>query len=188
MCVLGIVAAVVIGRLTPHNGSEFSLGYLFLSASVAICAMILPGISGAFVLLLFGVYHSITGMIKDTAKGNVDLSSLVQLGVFAMGCLFGLLAFSRVLKWLLEHYKNATLATLVGLMLGSVDKLWPLQVPTPETAALKMKERVMVRMSPAEWDGNLWLLAGLAISAAAAVLLMERIANHKPPIDFETAD
>lgn len=176
-CAIGVAVALAIGQMAPSDGGD-SLPYLFLSGSVAICAMILPGISGAFVLLLFGVYHPVTGMIKDMVKGiNINVTSILQLGVFAVGCLFGLLAFSRVLRWLLQHHKGATMATLIGLMLGSVRKLWPLQVPTPETAGLKMKERVMEVVSPADWQGSLVMLALLAIGSAVAVLLLERVAS-----------
>ena len=172
---LGIMAAVIVGRLSPTGGGD-SLVYMFGSASIAICAMILPGISGAFILLLLGVYHPITGMIKDLAKGSFDASSLTTMFVFASGCLFGLLAFSRVLHWLLDHYKDITMAGLIGLMIGSVEKLWPLQMPTPETASLKMKERVMQYIPPGEWPGNLLTLVLLAIIAAVGVLVLERIA------------
>lgn len=176
-CVIGIVIAYAIGQAAPASGSD-SLPYLFLSGSVAICAMILPGISGAFVLLLFGVYHDVTGIIKDMTKGiNIGLDTILQLGVFAMGCLFGLLAFSKLLRWLLEHHRAATMATLIGLMLGSVRKLWPLQMPTPETAGLKMKERVMEVIPVSEWQGSLGLLIALAIGSAAGVLILERVAT-----------
>lgn len=176
-CVLGVVAAIAIGRLSPTDGGD-SLPYLFLSASVAICAMILPGISGAFILLLLGVYHPITGMIKGLAKGDFTAMSLLQLSVFAAGCLFGLLAFSRLLRFMLRHHKNVTMATLIGLMLGSVEKLWPLQIPTPETAGLKMKERVMQIIPPGEWPGSVAMLAVLALAAASAVIVLERIATR----------
>lgn len=174
-CIAGALAAVVIGRLTPTDGGD-SLVYLFFSAAIAICAMILPGISGAFILLLLGVYHPITGLIKDMARGEISSMAVLQFSVFAFGCLFGLLAFSRVLSWLLDHKRDVTMAALVGLMIGSVEKLWPLQVPTPETAALKMKERVMQYVSPADWEGSLVFLAVLAIGSAAFVLVLERVA------------
>jgi putative membrane protein len=184
-CAAGVLAAFLVGRLSPTDGGD-SLLYLFASAAIAICAMILPGISGAFILLLLGVYHPITGLIKNLAKGNLDATSVVQLGVFLVGCLFGLLAFSRLLSWLLDHYRNATMAALVGLMLGSVEKLWPLQVPTPETAGLKMKERVMQIVSPADWDGSLTTLMLLAISAAGFVLALERVATSAVVRDHGT--
>lgn len=179
-CAAGALAAMIIGRLTPTDGGD-SLVYLFFSAAIAICAMILPGISGAFILLLLGVYHPITGLIKNMAKLNIDLTSLMQFSVFAFGCLFGLLAFSRTLSWLLDHQRNLTMAALVGLMIGSLEKLWPLQMPTPETADLKMKERVMQHVSPSDFDGSLMLVITLAIVSAAFVLILERVAGSEEP-------
>ncbi|MBL6723887.1 MAG: DUF368 domain-containing protein [Rubripirellula sp.] len=165
--------AVAISSL-PTTTGEPSLLYLFIAASVAICAMILPGISGAFVLLVFGVYHPITGIIKDFAKLNFSADGFSQLFVVALGCGFGLLAFSRLLRFLLERHPSTTLAGLTGLMLGSVVKLWPLQVATPETASLKPKFRIMQYQSPAEWEGtHLWILVSLAVVAAIAVIAAE---------------
>lgn len=175
-CLTGVGVALLIGRLSPSAGSD-SLAYLFGAATIAICAMILPGISGAFILLLFGVYHQVTGLVKNTVRGDIELDSLIQLAVFAAGCLVGLLTFSRLLRWLLLRHKSVTMSALIGLMLGSVEKLWPLQVPTAATAGLEMKERVMQNVSPADWPGSLAILVALAVAAAAAVLLLERIAN-----------
>lgn len=172
----GAVVAVLVSNLPSAVGSSH-LGYLFLAGSVAICAMILPGISGAFVLLLFGVYHQITGIIKDAAKGNVNAGTAAEMVVFAAGCLFGLLAFSRLLRWLLEHRHNSTMAGLLGLMIGSVAKLWPLQMPTPETAELEFKFREMTYVAPDQWPGSLTLLITLVLAAATIVLVVERIAR-----------
>lgn len=186
-CVLGIGVAVLVGRLSPTDGGD-SLIYLFGSAAIAICAMILPGISGAFILLLLGVYHPITGLIKNTVKLNIDFDSILQLGVFAFGCLFGLLAFSRLLSWMLDHHRDKTMAVLVGLMIGSVEKLWPLQVPTTETAGLKMKERIMQVVPPSQWDGSLMLLIALVVGAAVFVLVLERVAESDLISDHEPVD
>lgn len=171
---VGIVAAIAITVMPMAQGNT-SLPYLFFSATIAICAMILPGISGAFVLLLLGVYHSVTGLIKDAARGNITADSLTQIAVFGCGCIVGLLSFSRLLKWMLEHHHNVTMATLMGLMIGSIGKLWPLQVPTAETANEELKLRVMQYVSPANWDGNLWMLIGLAIAAMIAVIAIEKM-------------
>ncbi len=175
-CGAGILAAVAI-TMMPMGEGNMSLPFLFLSASVAICAMILPGISGAFVLLLFGVYHPVTGLIKDAVRGNVTLESLVQIVVFASGCGFGLLAFSRLLRWMLEHHRSTTMAGLIGLMIGSVGKLWPLQQATPETANLETKFRQMEFVSASQWPGSISLLIGLAIGAAVLVIVIESLAN-----------
>lgn len=170
---VGVVVAVAI-TMVPHGDGELSLGYIFLAASVAICAMILPGISGAFILLLFGVYHEITGIIKDTVKMNFDIDSLLQLSVFAAGCLFGLLAFSKLLRYLLEQHRDVTMAGLVGLMLGSVAKLYPLQIPTAETAEMESKYRVMQLISPTRWPNPVWPLVAIIVAAAAFILIVER--------------
>ncbi len=172
------MVAVVITILPAESGS-MSLPYLFLSASVAICAMILPGISGAFVLLLLGVYQPVTGLVKNAARGEITVDMLIQLAVFAAGCTFGLLAFSRLLRWLLEHYRGATMASLMGLMIGSVAKLWPLQMPTLETADKAAKFRVLEYVSPADWSGSLASLIALAVGSAVVVLVIERFANQQ---------
>ena len=90
---------------------------LFLAGAIAICAMILPGISGSFLLLLMGLYAVVLGAVK-----SLDVA---VLAVFAAGCLVGILSFSRLLSWLLARYRDLTLAFLTGLMLGSLNKVWP---------------------------------------------------------------
>jgi putative membrane protein len=184
-CGIGVLAALAVGRLSPTDGGN-SLIYLFFAASIAICAMILPGISGSFILLLLGVYHPVIASIKSFFKMEIDLNLLLLLSVFALGCVFGLLAFSRLLSWMLDHHRDKTMSALVGLMIGSVEKLWPLQMPTPATAGLKMKERVMQVVPPGEWDGSLILLIALAVGAAVFVLALERVAASEPVTDRET--
>ena len=168
----GVVVAVVISGL-PVAGEADAAWFLFLAGSVAICAMILPGISGAFVLLLLGAYHPVTGLIRDLVHGDVSFAAVVTLAAFAAGCLTGLLAFTKLLRWLLEHHRGTTMSALVGLMLGSISRLWPLQAPTPETADLEMKFRRYEYVLPGDWGGSLWGLALLAIVAAAGVLVIE---------------
>ncbi len=171
-------AAVAVGiTLLPMGTGTMTLPYLFFSATIAICAMILPGISGAFVLLLLGVYHGVTGLIKDAVKGNFSAESLTQIAVFVTGCGVGLLTFSRLLRYLLEHHRGTTMAWLMGLMIGSVGKLWPLQRPTLETQSLELKYRVMQYVSPTDWNGSLSVLAGLAVAAAVAVIAIEKFAD-----------
>ncbi|MBU1329345.1 MAG: DUF368 domain-containing protein [Gammaproteobacteria bacterium] len=90
---------------------------LFLAGSIAICAMILPGISGSFILLLLGLYPFVLAAVKQL--------DLAVLGVFAAGALLGIVSFAGVLRWLLQRWRDLTLALLTGLMLGSLNKLWP---------------------------------------------------------------
>lgn len=90
---------------------------LFFAGAIAICAMILPGISGSFILLLMGLYPTVLLAVKE-----LDLSVLL---VFAGGCVFGLLAFSRLLRAALQRFRDLTLALLTGIMFGSLNKVWP---------------------------------------------------------------
>lgn len=170
--VAGAAVAVLIAMLPSGHGSG-GLLFLFGTAAVAICAMILPGISGALVLVMFGSYHRVTGLIKDFLKLNVTLDGLLQLVAFGSGCLFGLLAFSRVLHWLLLHYRGSTMAALMGLMVGSIVKLWPLQRPTQETANLDPKNRVMEYVAVEQWNGSLVLLMILTLGSFLTVMAIE---------------
>lgn len=166
-------ATVVAGWISLLNPAAGRLGlfYFFASGAVAICAMILPGISGAFILLLLGMYHTVTGMVRDVLHGQLSVDTLLRLGVFATGCLLGLLAFSRLLRWLLTRYYDTTLSALAGLMVGSLVKLWPLQLPTSETRNLEFKERVFELYSPTQWPiDDLLGLTALATFAAIFVL------------------
>ncbi|KLV04186.1 membrane protein [Photobacterium aquae] len=90
---------------------------IILSGSIAICAMILPGISGSFILLLLGMYAPILGAAKSL--------DIITLGLFASGCVIGLLSFSHVLSWVLRHYRDIALTFLTGLMIGTLSKIWP---------------------------------------------------------------
>lgn len=113
-----IGAAVVIGiSLLPPLGDASSLPFLFVCGMIAICAMILPGISGSFILLILGAYQAV---LKAVGTGD-----FVVLGTVAAGAIVGLLAFSRVLKWLFNTYENTTVAVLTGFLIGSLWKIWP---------------------------------------------------------------
>jgi putative membrane protein len=112
----GAILAYWITTLEMLTGSE-SLSYIFIAGSVAICAMILPGISGAFILLILGVYQIVINAIHDR--------DMKMLAVFGLGCIIGLLSFSRLLKWLLNNKRAQTLAMLTGFLLGSLNKIWP---------------------------------------------------------------
>lgn len=100
---------------------DAGLPFLFVSGAIAICAMLLPGISGSFLLLILGQYTRVLDAIHAR--------ELVVIAVFGAGCAIGLLSFSRVLQWLLTHKRNPTLAALCGLMVGSLRKIWPFEVP-----------------------------------------------------------
>lgn len=125
---IGITYYITIAK--PVSSPE-SYPYLFLSGFIAIIAMILPGISGAFILLLMGSYETVIGTINQFREGltqmNLELLStaFLKLGVFAIGAIIGLKAFSKVLHWMFHHQKDTTLALLIGFMIGSLNKVWP---------------------------------------------------------------
>ncbi|MEM6319571.1 MAG: DUF368 domain-containing protein [Bacteroidota bacterium] len=120
---VGTAFAYYITVASPAQGNE-ALWFVFLSGMIAISALILPGISGSFILLLMGMYSFVIPTVK-TALKTFDTESLIIVGTFAAGCLVGLLTFSRVLSWTFKNYRNPTLALLTGFMIGSLNKLWP---------------------------------------------------------------
>lgn len=128
--VLGGAIAFYVTIAGVSEGSDSNL-YLFFAGAIAISAMILPGISGSFILVLLGAYQPVMNLIKSavsTLKAG-EYGELVNvgipIGIFAVGCLVGLLTFSRVLSWLFKNHENLTLATLTGFMIGSLNKIWP---------------------------------------------------------------
>lgn len=179
-CLVGGLFAWQICVQQPVQ-SELTVLSAFLAATVAICAMILPGISGAFVLLLLGLYHPVTDLIKGLPKGEFTFDGLLIIAAFLLGCLTGLLAFSRILKWLLAKHHDRTLAFLVGLMLGSLYKIWPFQTVTPETAGLAFKEQVFVHSTP---SGDIASVAGvvaLVMLAAVGTMVLEKVGARFAP-------
>ncbi|HIW10069.1 MAG TPA: DUF368 domain-containing protein [Candidatus Rikenella faecigallinarum] len=116
--VVGVAAAYVITVLNPvQTLTNPSWWFIILSGAVAICAMILPGISGAFILLLMGMYSFVIGAVS-TFQWSVLL-------LFAVGAVAGIISFSHLLSWLLEKFHGLTVALLTGFMLGSLNKIWP---------------------------------------------------------------
>lgn len=113
---LGAILAYYITSL-PVLGTNESNWFLFLAGALAICAMILPGISGAFILVLLGAYKPVL-----EALNNGDIKTIAIIGA---GAIVGLLSFSKLLKWLFSNHKNLTLAVLTGFILGSLNKIWP---------------------------------------------------------------
>ena len=116
--ILGTGIAYFVTSVTPiSDGGNPSYIYLFFCGMVAICAMILPGISGSFILLLLGQYKFILSAISDL--------KISYIATFGIGALIGLISFSNVLSWLLKKFHDITIAFLAGFMLGSLNKVWP---------------------------------------------------------------
>jgi len=117
--VAGLIGIIVAFLITQGTASETpdDLWFIYICGAIAICAMILPGISGSFILVLLGKYEYIINAIKDFNIG--------VLVVFALGCITGIAAFSRLVSWLLARYHSMTISLLAGFMLGSLNKIWP---------------------------------------------------------------
>lgn len=170
--IIGAGVAYYITTLPPMHENGGAL-YLFFSGALAICAMILPGISGAFILVLLGAY----GRILEA----VDTLDFKTIAIVGLGAIFGLLSFSKLLKYLFTNYKNVTLAILTGFILGSLNKIWPWK---EVTEIQKFGEKVVTitkSTSPFNYDGNpqlLWAII-LGIIGFLTIFLLEKIATVK---------
>jgi putative membrane protein len=122
--VFGVILGVTVCTLSPTTTPD-ALWFIFISGAIAICAMILPGISGSFILLILGKYQYIMSVITGLTSGEAIGESIVVLGVFAVGAACGILAFSRFLHWLLGRFNKETLIVLAGFIIGSLVKVWP---------------------------------------------------------------
>ncbi|MFC2098443.1 DUF368 domain-containing protein [Bacteroidota bacterium] len=121
--VLGIAVAWIITSITPAETTE-AYWFIFLSGALAICAMILPGISGSFILLLLGKYQFILNALNE--------GKLSVIAVLLMGAFVGIISFSHLLSWLLKKFHHLTIAVLSGFMIGSLNKIWPWKITIEE--------------------------------------------------------
>ncbi len=171
---LGFMIAFGITLLTPSEGIDHPL-YFLLCGAIAICAMILPGISGAFILVLLGAYKSVSQAVSEL---DFRVISLV-----AIGAIIGILSFSRILKWLFNHYQLITLAILTGFIAGSLNKIWPWKnVLNSEIVKDKLVVLEEVSVLPQNFNGEpQLLLASLAaVLGFALILILEKIAEKEP--------
>ena len=124
MVILGVLLGATVCTLSPTQTPD-GLWFIFLSGAIAICAMILPGISGSFILLILGKYQYIMGCISDLVSGTDVTRNLLILGVFAAGALVGIIGFSKLLHWLLARWNKEVLIIMAGFIIGSLVKIWP---------------------------------------------------------------
>ncbi len=176
MFTIGTIIAMYISSIET-TASITGNWYVFLSGCIAICAMILPGISGAFILVLMGSYHVVLTAIKE--------KEIVTILLFLAGCLVGILSFARLLKFLFSKYKEMTIAMLTGFMIGSLYKVWPWKVKVgAEPLVVHSDGRedwMMSNVLPNGFDGDPKLIMAIvcAIFGLALVLVMERIGGKK---------
>lgn len=178
-----VLAYQLVGLPFLESPPEGEL-YIFVCGLIAICAMILPGISGSFILLLLGTYTVITGALRACLHGDLAWSNFAVIGSFAGGAAIGLIAFSKLLKWLLQHYQAATMAVLCGFMIGSLRKIWPFKKVTGEAA--EFKDREFVNIVPDVNTADTWVSLGILLAAAAFVFLLDFVASKRGAGD-ETA-
>lgn len=164
--VLAAAGAFVLVGLTPSETPHTPL-LLFLSGAVAICAMILPGISGAFILVLLGKYRYVLEAVK-----NFDVLTVALVG---LGAVVGLLAFVRLLRWMLRKNHDLVVAVLTGFMLGSLRKVWPWKELEPISETF-VKETNFI---PAAFNGEVFTAILLMAAGVALVLVMEYFANRR---------
>ncbi len=174
--VAALLAYGLVG-MVPVETPEGPL-YIFLSGAIAICAMILPGISGSFILLLLGKYQQVLAAVTDR--------NFALLSIFMLGCIIGIAVFSRFLSWLFRKHHDISVAVLAGIMLGSVRKIWP------------WKETIMTRINshglevpfveknvfPSSFDGYFFATVLLALTGYAIVIYLDK----KQAVKERTAD
>lgn len=162
---------------SPQNAplqfsTETAYWYIFLCGSIAICAMILPGISGSFMLVLLGQY---TYILQSLLELNIPV-----ILVFACGAIIGIVSFSHLLTWLFKHYEMITLSALTGFMLGSLNKIWPWKETLETYIDRHGKEQALIQKNILPTIDSQFLCAILLILVGIALVLsIEYISNHQ---------
>lgn len=171
---LGTMVAFYISKL-PSMATNENSWFLFLAGGIAICAMILPGISGSFILIILGAYKVLSDAIHDF--------DFKRIAIFATGALIGLLSFSHVLKWLFKNYHNITLALLTGFILGSLNKVWPWKKTlTWHTNSEGIKTPLLQEsVSPFAFQGENHLIFAilLMIFGFLTIFILEKLGSKK---------
>jgi putative membrane protein len=175
LSLLGIAFGYVITVIPSLSTQESNVLFLFLAGAIASCAMILPGISGSYILLLLGAYTTVMAAITER--------DFTIIAVVAVGVIVGLLSFSRVLKWLFSKYKNQMLAVLTGIMFGSINKIWPWKATISTYVDRHGITKPLLEKSilPNSYEGDPQLVYAILLSIAGfgLIMLLERLAVNK---------
>lgn len=174
---IGCGISVTIAMQSNSSTEEIGLVYLFVCAVIAICAMILPGISGAMLLLIFGVYYFVLDIPGELLEFKDVGKNLLRLTVFVSGCAVGLLSFSRVIRWLLQTHRMPTLSAMMGLMAGSLVILWPFQKRI-EPANPEHKPSYQSFM-PDQFNASVVGAMVCVLIFASVVIFVDRMAKRK---------
>ncbi|WP_335974742.1 DUF368 domain-containing protein [Gaetbulibacter jejuensis] len=179
---LAVIISLIAGALIayyittlPSMANNDNPLFLFFAGAIAICAMILPGISGSFILVILGAYKTLSDALHD-----FDIKKIL---IFAVGAVVGLLSFSRVLKWLFKNYHNITLAILTGFIFGSLNKIWPWKKVLTWRTNSKGEQIPLLEESilPFNFDGDSQLTAALALMIVgfATIFILEKLGSKK---------
>ena len=175
LAMFGVAFGYIITIASSTTLTEINYLFLVFAGAIASCAMILPGISGSYILLLMGVYP-----IVMTAITHRDFTIISAIGI---GVILGLLLFSRLLKWLFKKYKNQMLVVLTGLMLGSLNKVWPWKttISTYLNSHGETKPLLEQSISPFSFNGDPQLIMSIVLAIIGFLLIigMERVAQLK---------
>ena len=176
VALLGGIAAgwIVVGLPLLQDPPDSNI-YLVFCGAAAVCAMILPGVSGSFILLLLGKYDYMLNAIHELKAGVNLWQNLLTLGLFALGLVVGVTSFVRVLGWLLKKVHDFTVALLIGFVIGSLRKVWP----------WKAGESGGDNILPASFGSEFWTAIGLAVGGVLLVLMLEAIAAQ---LEAKTAE
>jgi len=166
----GTALGLAVVNLVPMNTPD-ATWFIFVSGMIAISAMILPGISGSFILLILKKYAYIV-----EALGNFNFAVIIP---FALGCLTGIILFSRVVVWMLHHYHRRTLLLITGILMGSLWMIWPFQQRSYEVVRGKQRLVGSTPVWPDGLDGVVMGSAGLMVVGFCVVIAVHLLSRHK---------
>ena len=168
---LGILIAISLSFMTPASEND-NLFFVFICGIIGVSGMMLPGLSGSFILILMGNYE----LLMVTAVTEINI---ILLSIFFLGSVFGLISFSHILSWVFKHYKNQTLALLTGFILGSLSIIWPWK--KSESIIIGGKEKIISYnwYLPNELNLETILAILLILAGILSVCALENFAKHK---------
>ena len=191
-----LIVAIIITSILSYYitlaepfASPDSPFYLLFCGFIAIIAMILPGVSGAFILLILGAYQTaidtINNLVEGLTTGNMSLfkEAFINFILLAVGAIIGIKVFSKALNWMFKHHKNLTLAILTGFMIGSLNKIWPWKEILKTRINSKGEEVTLLDKSilPSSYDGDNQIVMALLfiVIGFAAILILESLGKQK---------
>lgn len=186
--VLTTILTFWIVGFKPGSGSkELSYLFVFICGAIAICAMLLPGLSGSYLIMLLGVYHSVLSSIKVLTTPSYwlegfplikGLNPLLLIVVFGLGCLTGIKSFSKLLSYMLKNYHQPMVGFICGLMVGSLRSIWPWQSRELGNSNTKIIENSAIEYWLPTIDTKFYIACVLAIIGFAVVIWLEYIFNR----------